>query len=241
MEFAEYGIKYSKDARRSRREIPTEHLPVLDEIENDLAEDPDKHSDRLIPVSRDGRCFVYSHPSPPIQVTFEIDREDKIIYFRHFVELALQVRKTIFISYSHKDSEWLQKLRIFLSVLEQEGLIKLWDDQQIQPGVLWEKQIKEILDSAAAGILLVSQDFLASNFIRDTELPSLLDSAVTQGKKIFWIPLSPSTVFDSHKEITKYQSLLPDPATSLEERSDAEQKKAFVQISRSLRDAVASH
>ena len=223
MEFAEYGIKYSKDARRSRREIPTEHLPVLDEIENDLAEDPDKHSDRLIPVSRDGRCFVYSHPSPPIQVTFEIDREDKIIYFRHFVELALQVRKTIFISYSHKDSEWLQKLRIFLSVLEQEGLIKLWDDQQIQPGVL------------------VSQDFLASNFIRDTELPSLLDSAVTQGKKIFWIPLSPSTVFDSHKEITKYQSLLPDPATSLEERSDAEQKKAFVQISRSLRDAVASH
>lgn len=241
MEFTEYAIKYSKEARESRKEIPVEHLPLLDEIENELAEDPDKCKDRLIPVSRDGKCFVYSHPSPAIQVTFEIDRQNKILYFSHFVELSLQVKKTIFISYSHEDVDWLKKLRVFLSVLEQEGLIKFWDDQELKAGDVWEQEIKNVLNSSAAGILLVSQQFLASKFIKETELPRLLDAAREQGKKIFWVPLSPSTVFDSHVEITKYQSLLSDPRTSLEERTEPEQKKAMVQISKALREAVTVH
>ena len=89
MEFSEYAIKYSKEARESRQKIPVEVLPILDEIENELAEDPSKHLDRVIPASRDGKSFVYMHPSPPIQITYEIDSEKKIIYFFHFAAPSL--------------------------------------------------------------------------------------------------------------------------------------------------------
>lgn len=238
MDFSEYAIKYSKEARESRKKLPLELLPIVEQIEDELVEDPSKPSDRVIPAGRDGKTFIYLHPSPTIQITYEIDPENKIIYFFHFAAPSLEVQKSIFISYSHSDSEWLNKLKRFLTVLEQQGTIKFWDDDQLEAGDLWEPQIKEALDSAVAGVLLVSQEFLASKFIKERELPRLLDAAKEQGKKIFWIHLSPSTVFETHEEITRYQSLLNNPVVSLEELDEAEQKKAFVQISKALREAV---
>lgn len=238
MDFSEYAIKYSKEARESKKKLPLELLPVVEQIEDELTEDPSKASDRVVPAGRDGKTFIYLHPSPAIQITYEIDSENKIIYFFHFAAPSLEVKKSIFISYSHSDSEWLNKLRGFLTVLEQQGAIKFWDDDQLEAGERWEEQIKEALDSAVAGVLLVSQDFLASKFIKEKELPKLLDAAEEQGKKIFWIHLSPSTVFDTHEEITRYQSLLKNPLVSLEELDEAAQKKALVQISKALREAV---
>ncbi len=129
-------------------------------------------------------------------------------------------------------------MRIFLTVLEQQGVIKFWDDSQLQSGVPWEDQIKEALESARAGLLLVSQDFLASEFVREIELPRLLEAAEKQGKKIFWIHLTPSTVFDTHKEITRFQSLLEDPTTSLQELEEAEQRRALVRMTKRLAEAV---
>ncbi len=86
----------------------------------------------------------------------------------------------------------------------------------------------------------MSQDFLASKFVTETELPRLLDDAEKQGKKIFWIHLTPSTVFDTHKEITRFQSLLEDPTTSLQELEDAERRKALVQMTKRLAEAITS-
>jgi len=63
-------------------------------------------------------------------------------------------------------------------------------------GQQWERQIQEVLDAACAGLLLVSQDFLVSNFINNVELPRLLDAAQRSGKRVFWLHLSPSTVKD---------------------------------------------
>jgi hypothetical protein len=239
MEFAEYAIKYSKDARESRKTIPPALLQVLEEIEADLAENPKGHPDRIVPVSRNGSTFVYRHQSPAIEVTFEIDAESKILYFFHFAAPSLQVQRTLFVSYSHKDREWLAKLRLFLSVLEQQGMIKFWDDEQLEAGKPWEEQIIQALESAVAGVLLVSQEFLTSEFIKAKELPKLLDAASQKGKKIFWIHISPSTVFNTHKEITKYQSLMQNPAMSLEELDEAQQKKALVMISQKLQEAMS--
>lgn len=238
MEFAEYALKYSKEARESRKKIAPAFLQALEGIESELAENPKSHPDRIVPVSRTGSTFVYMHPSPAIQVTFEIDAENKILYFFHFAAPSLQVQRTLFISYSHQDKEWLAKLKLFLSVLEQQGMIRLWDDEQLEAGKPWEDQIGQALDSAVAGVLLVSQQFLTSEFIRAKELPKLLDAAAEKGKKIFWIHVSPSTVFDTHKEITRYQSLMQNPATSLEELDDAQQKKALVLISQKLQAAM---
>ena len=86
-------------------------------------------------------------------------------------------------------------------------------------------------------MLLVSQDFLASKFITTYELPRLLSDAKREGKKIFWIPLSPSTVFASHREITDFQALTDDPKISLEELPMSQRKRALVQVYEKLRGA----
>jgi hypothetical protein len=239
-EFPEYAVKYSKAALESRLKLAVELRPILDKIESELAEDPGRYPERIIPASLDGTSKVYMHPNPVIQITFQVDLDRKVLYFFHFSAPQLSVEKTIFISYSHTDEPWLNKFRNFLTVLEQRGVIRFWDDTKLRPGDRWEDQIREALDSARAGLLLVSQEFLASAFITQTELPKLLEDAEKKGKKIFWLHLSPSTVFETHKEITRYQSLLSNPKTSLQELNDAEQRRALVDASRRLAEAAGS-
>jgi mRNA-degrading endonuclease RelE of RelBE toxin-antitoxin system len=241
MDFSQYAIKYSKDALESRSAFPKDLLLTLDQIVNSLADNPNKYPERVIPASREGKSFVYMHPDPIIQVTYEVDTEKKIIYFFHFSAPALKVKKTIFVSYSHEDKEWLDKIRLYLSALEQEGLIQFWDDAQLEAGEDWQAQIGKVLESASASVLLVSQTFLSSKFIREVELPKLFELAEKEGRKIYWLPLSPSTVFDTHKDITKYQSLVPDPTKSLDELPDVQQKKVLVEVSKKISEAVTKH
>src|SRR5688500_1408467 len=80
-EFPEYATSYSKSARALRDVLPAPLRAVLIDIEDELAEDPDKYPTRLIPLAED--LFIYKHPQPAIEVTYRIDRERKIIYFLH--------------------------------------------------------------------------------------------------------------------------------------------------------------
>lgn len=54
-------------------------------------------------------------------------------------------RDQVFISYSHKDRDWLDKLQIVLKPLIRKGTISIWDDTQIQVGDQWRNQIAETL------------------------------------------------------------------------------------------------
>ena len=81
----------------------------------------------------------------------------------------------IFIRYSHKDREWLERLRAQLAVLEQERLVAAWSDENIPQGEDWPQAIREALDAADIAVLLVSANFLSSQFIREKELPAMLE------------------------------------------------------------------
>ncbi len=83
-------------------------------------------------------------------------------------------KKTIFISYSHKDEEWKDKLLRHLKVLELEGHITLWDDRKLNVGDQLFSIINEKLNSSNIAVLLITADFLISDFIRDYELPIFL-------------------------------------------------------------------
>jgi hypothetical protein len=232
--FPEYALKYADEARKTRLAMTLQLRQVADDIEAELARDPEKYPERIIPASTDGKSKIYQHPGPELQITFEVDRETKIIYLFHYFAPKLAPQPTVFVSYSHKDQEWLDKLRTFLTALEQRGVIRFWDDSQLVPGNPWERQITDVLNGSSAGLLLVSQNFLISQFVKDVELPKLLNAAKDRGKQIFWLHLSPSTVFLTHKEITEFQSLLPNPQTSLAELDAVNQQAAFVDITGKL-------
>jgi hypothetical protein len=71
----------------------------------------------------------------------------------------------IFISYSHKDEEWKDRLLTHLNVLAKQNRLEVWDDRRIAAGDEWLPEIEQAINSGHVALLLVSANFLTSNFI----------------------------------------------------------------------------
>lgn len=91
----------------------------------------------------------------------------------------------VFISYSHKDERWKERLIKHLQVLQKEALLDPWDDRRIEFGDDWKARITEAINSATAVVLLVTVDFLSSKFITTEEIPLLLKRRANDGMRIF--------------------------------------------------------
>ena len=92
------------------------------------------------------------------------------------VESEESPRKTaprVFISYSHRDEAFKDELVIMLASLQRRGIIDAWQDRRIEPGSAWFHSIQEAMEECQIALLLVSSDFLASEFITSNELPGL--------------------------------------------------------------------
>jgi hypothetical protein len=137
------------------------------------------------------------------------------------------VRDLVFISYSHKDTEWLDRLQTMLKPLIRNRKIATWSDKEIGVGQMWREEIDSALGRAKVAVLLVSANFLASDFIADNELLPLLDAASKNGTKIMWVPLGASLYKET--ELGKYQAA-HDPNKPLEGLSNAESNQVLVKI-----------
>jgi tetratricopeptide (TPR) repeat protein len=97
----------------------------------------------------------------------------------------------VFISYSHKDETWKDRLQTQLAVLEMEGLLSVWEDRQIDLGDDWYPEIEAALNTSDVAILLISADFLTSKFIRGEEIPRLLKRREQEGIRVIPLIIKP--------------------------------------------------
>lgn len=146
-------------------------------------------------------------------------------------------RDHVFISYSHKDRKRLEQLQTHLKPFVRGRKFSVWDDTKIKSGDEWRGEIKKAIASAAVAVLLVSPDFLASDFIAERELPPLLDAAQNEGLRILWVAVRHSSYEET--EIERYQCV-NDPTRPLVSIPSAGREKEIIKICKEIKAAVAS-
>lgn len=147
------------------------------------------------------------------------------------------MRTSAFISYCHKDKKWLDQLMTMLTPSIRNGL-RIWSDQDIESGAFWREEINRALAEAKVAILLVSVDYLASDFIHKVELPAFLQASLEDGLRILWIRLDYCRVDQS--PIWAYQAAHDDPGRlPLISLSKAKQNQALSEFSKRIDEAMA--
>lgn len=111
--------------------------------------------------------------------------------FARKIEDRINRRPEIFISYSHRDEEWKDRLVSHLSVLQRQDLLNVWDDRRIEAGGAWKQEIQDAMESSNVAILLVSANFLTSKFILDVEVPRLLNRRDREGLQVLPLVIKP--------------------------------------------------
>jgi hypothetical protein len=146
-------------------------------------------------------------------------------------------RTRAFISYSHVDKMYLEQLQKYLKPYLRDEDIRVWDDTQIRPGEKWRAEIEQAIEFAKVAILLISPDFLASDFIAEEELPRLLLAAEQEGATILPIILRPSAFLDT--KLGEFQAV-NSPARPLSGMTAYEQETEWTNIARLIRDRLRS-
>lgn len=126
---------------------------------------------------------------------------------------------TVFISYAHKDNEdsnlskrWLDRLLEHLEPLVAQNKVSVWSDTQIESGQHWHETLQAQLQTAKVAVLLISPAFLASRYIRNSELPGLLLNAKHRG--VIVLP-----IIVRHCLFSEAKFKYPDPVNGPEELS----------------------
>lgn len=141
---------------------------------------------------------------------------------------------TVFISYSHKDKEWLEALEVHLKALEHDTGIAAWTDARIVPGDDWGAEVKRALAEAKIALFLLSASFCASEFIRRAELPAALKAAEERGLKLLPVYVKPCRVPAALAGIQAVNA----PDRTLLDASEAERERVFVRIAEEIERSV---
>lgn len=143
----------------------------------------------------------------------------------------------VFISYSHADEQkWLNPLLKVLKPYFRRAPATVWWDDKIKPGQRWRTEIDEALKSAKVGVLLVSSNFLASDFITEHELPYLLEAAASRGVKLLAVLLT-NCLYDE-TDLKNIQFVNPT-SKPLNRLRGANLDDALVNVCKAIRSEVA--
>jgi hypothetical protein len=145
------------------------------------------------------------------------------------IDISPPVR--IFFCYAHKDEPLLKRLKNQLGPFLEEGLIEVWDDRDIDPGVEWEPEISSKLDAAHIILPLVSPDFMGSPYCRGVEMKRALERHERGEAKVIPIILRPA-----HWDMLRHLQALPTNARPVKNWSN--QDDGFFDIAEGLRNII---
>jgi hypothetical protein len=140
--------------------------------------------------------------------------------------------KTIFISYSRKDKKYMGRILIHLKPLEKRGLFDVWSDKKIKAGDNWKNEIEKVLQNTNVAVLLLSADYLASDFIVQNELPPLLENAENNGTRIIPVIIKPCR-FIRDSNINIFQAI-NEPEESIISLPEYKQEEIYEKLAEQI-------
>jgi TIR domain len=139
----------------------------------------------------------------------------------------------VFFSYSHRDEELRDELAKHLSILKRQGVISAWYDRDIAAGTEWATAIDHHLNSAQVILLLISPDFMASDYCFDIEMQRAIERH--EAGEAIVIPIILRPVDWSGAPFGKLQAC---PKNAQPVTSWANRDEAFLNVAQSIRKAV---
>ena len=140
----------------------------------------------------------------------------------------------LFYSYAHKDEPLRNELEKHLSLLQRQGIIKTWHDRKIAPGTNWVQAIDSHLKEATIILLLISPDFMASDYCYSNEMQFALDRHKQGLAHVIPVLLRPVDWQNAPFSHLQYLPLNKQPVT-LWENQDA----ALLEVVTGIRAAIA--
>ena len=139
----------------------------------------------------------------------------------------------VFFSYSHVDERLRDRLELALTMLKREGAIQSFHDRRIEPGTDLDGKIFEELERADVIMVLVSPDFLASNYCYDREMTRALKRHREGSARVIPIVLRPC-----EWQKSPLRGIMALPTDGKPVTKFADQDDAFLEISMGIRVAI---
>ncbi len=141
----------------------------------------------------------------------------------------------IFFSYAHEDELLLKKLKTHLRPLQRQGLIDVWHDRDISAGSEWEQEIDKQINTANIILLLVSPDFMNSDYCYSVEMKRAMERHARGEARVIPVILRP--VYWHNAPFGRLQAL-PTDAKPIVGSSWHNWDEAFFDVAEGIRTAV---
>jgi tetratricopeptide (TPR) repeat protein len=137
----------------------------------------------------------------------------------------------VFISYSRANEDSKKRLVTHLNALKAEGLVSVWHESYIEAGDLWREEFEQAMREAEVALFLVTENFIASPFCQDVEVPRMLERHRDEGVLIVPVIVDYCD-WQSVERISQFQ-VLPEDGQPVQ--AQRPQSKAWTQVAAGLR------
>jgi len=146
----------------------------------------------------------------------------------------------VFISYAHEDIAYKEALLKRLKPLSRSGVLEVWHDGEIKTGEKWDDSIKAHLQQADIVILLISVDFIASDYIFEEELPTIITKKIANQLEL--VPIIVRDVNLADSSMSDFQCLPQDAEKRLKPivrwENEGAENEVWVQIDEKIRAII---